>query len=76
MRKLYDSVKVVIITLVLLGHGVEEGKMKYPLGQDAYKVLRSMAVLVHWRSYIEQGHWYRITDEIDVIVGFIQIGVS
>lgn len=58
-------------TPVLLGHGGADEKVPVHLGEAAAAVMRSAGYKVHWKSYPEQGHWYKIPDEIDDIVGFI-----
>lgn len=38
--------------------------------------MKSIGFPVEWRSYSEQGHWYKIPEEIDDIVAFIQAKVK
>ncbi len=60
-------------TPVFIGHGDADDKINPSLGEDACRALRAVGFLVDWRSYKEQGHWYKIPDEIDDIVEFIRV---
>lgn len=61
-----------ILTPVFLGHGDADEKINPSLGEDASQILSSIGFQVDWKSYIGQGHWYKIPDEIDDIVEFIR----
>lgn len=59
-------------TPVALGHGEADEKVVPALGEQACRALRSTGFEVEWKSYEEQGHWYKIPDQIDDIVKFIK----
>ena len=63
---------VLLSTPVFLGHGAADDKVCHALGMDACRAMRPAGFQVTWRSYEEQGHWYRIPDEIDDLVHFIR----
>ncbi|UJO20285.1 uncharacterized protein CLAFUR5_10299 [Fulvia fulva] len=58
-------------TLVFLGHGKSDEKVKMIKGQKAVQCLRDMGVDVTWKDY-DEGHWYKVPEEIDDIVEFLQ----
>ncbi|EGX90053.1 acyl-protein thioesterase 1,2, putative [Cordyceps militaris CM01] len=58
-------------TPVLLGHGAEDEKVPVHLGEAAAGVMRAAGYDVEWKIYKNQGHWYKIPDQIDDIVSFI-----
>ncbi|KAI2782957.1 alpha/beta-hydrolase [Daldinia loculata] len=59
-------------TPVFLGHGAEDEKIKLSNGEAAQRILKSVGFDVSWKVYQGQGHWYKIPDEIDDIVNFLQ----
>ena len=59
-------------TPVFLGHGSADEKVPYSLGQGMAETMRTAGYKVHWKCYENQGHWYKIPDEIDDIVGFLR----
>ncbi|KAH8820110.1 Alpha/Beta hydrolase protein [Xylogone sp. PMI_703] len=61
-----------ISTPVFLGHGTDDEKVKICFGENARHVLVLIGYKVLWKSYKDQGHWYKIPDEIDDLVGFIR----
>ncbi|KAI0127791.1 phospholipase/carboxylesterase [Xylariales sp. AK1849] len=61
-----------ISTPVFLGHGSADEKVKPQLGENAYRTLELVGYNVSWMSYRDHGHWYKIPDEIDDIVGFLR----
>ncbi|KAI1206895.1 alpha/beta-hydrolase [Annulohypoxylon truncatum] len=61
-----------ITTPVFLGHGDADEKIKPSFGENASATLKSIGYKVTWKRYKDQGHWYKIPDEIDDIVQFIQ----
>jgi len=65
-----------ILTPVFLGHGAADEKIRPELGKRAFETLKSIGFQVDWTSYEGQGHWYKIPDEIDDIVGFIRTKVG
>lgn len=58
-------------TPVFLGHGGADEKVPVRLGEAAAAVVRSAGYNVDWNCYEQQGHWYKIPDEIDDIIEFI-----
>ncbi|KAF4998912.1 hypothetical protein FGRMN_2843 [Fusarium graminum] len=58
-------------TPILLGHGEKDEKVVPSLGRQACRVLQSVGFEVQWESYEDQGHWYKVPDQIDDIVNFI-----
>lgn len=64
------------LTPVFLGHGDADEKVRLSLGEEACRTMRSIGFQVEWRSYKEQGHWYKVPDEIDDIVEFIRTSVG
>ncbi|KKF96823.1 Acyl-protein thioesterase 2 [Ceratocystis platani] len=46
-------------------------KIKISLGEDASQTMSLVGYSVDWRRYKDQGHWYKIPDEIDDITEFI-----
>ena len=66
----------VISTPVFLGHGEADEKIRLSLGDNACRVLRSVGLRVEWKSYKDQGHWYKIPDEVDDVVEFIRATVG
>ncbi|GAB0139377.1 hypothetical protein EsHS_00000031 [Epichloe bromicola] len=63
-------------TPVFLGHGKADEKVPCALGEGAARVLRDAGYQVEWKCYENQGHWYRIPDEIDDICDFIAFKVG
>ncbi|KAH9998887.1 acyl-protein thioesterase [Xylariaceae sp. FL0662B] len=59
-------------TPIFLGHGDADEKVKPSLGEAAYKTLDLIGYNVTWKSYKEQGHWYKIPDEIDDMLEFVK----
>ncbi|KAJ3531754.1 hypothetical protein NM208_g8739 [Fusarium decemcellulare] len=58
-------------TPVFLGHGEEDDKVPYQLGEGAAQLIRDAGYQVDWKCYQNQGHWYKIPDQIDDICDFI-----
>ncbi len=58
-------------TAVFLGHGEADEQVPVRLGEAAAAVVRAAGYTVHWKCYKEQGHWYKLPDEIDDIIEFI-----
>ncbi|KAI0122203.1 alpha/beta-hydrolase [Daldinia grandis] len=59
-------------TPVFLGHGAEDEKIKLSNGEAAQRTLKLVGFDVSWKVYQGQGHWYKIPDEIDDVVEFLQ----
>lgn len=58
-------------TPVFLGHGAVDEKVPVGLGEAAARVVQNAGYQVGWKAYADQGHWYKIPDQIDDIVSFI-----
>lgn len=63
-------------TPVFLGHGKEDEKVPCALGQRAAQLMQDAGYEVDWKCYENQGHWYKIPDEIDDICNFITLKVG
>lgn len=57
---------------VFLGHGDADPKVSVRLGEEARDTLESLGINTTWRAYEGFGHWYKVPDEIDDIVLFLQ----
>ena len=57
---------------MFLGHGEADDKVKPCYGKSAYETLVACGFQVTWKCYSDQGHWYKIPDEIDDLVKFIR----
>ncbi|KAK3302745.1 Alpha/Beta hydrolase protein [Chaetomium strumarium] len=68
--------KSALTTPIFLGHGEADEKIRHSLGVGAHRTLTSLGFQASLRSYKGLGHWYKIPDEIDDIVAFIQHGAS
>ncbi|CZT19341.1 uncharacterized protein RCC_05189 [Ramularia collo-cygni] len=62
-------------TPVYLGHGNIDEKVKLAKGRRAAEFLRGMGVQVVWKEY-DEGHWYKVPEEIDDIVSFLRSYIS
>jgi predicted esterase len=65
-----------LATPVLLCHGMDDEKVKCTLGEEATNTLSSLGMDVTWKAYPGLGHWYKIPDEIDDILGFLRVKVG
>ncbi|GLI80586.1 hypothetical protein PoHVEF18_008941 [Penicillium ochrochloron] len=64
-------------TPIFLGHGSEDPKVSVKLGEKMTHVLSmGMGMDVTWKAYEGLGHWYRIEDEIQDILKFLQSRVG
>ncbi|KAK4865004.1 hypothetical protein LT330_001627 [Penicillium expansum] len=60
-------------TPVFLGHGSEDLKVSVELGRKMSHVLSAgLGMDVTWMAYEGLGHWYRVDDEIEDILRFLQ----
>ncbi|KAH7325684.1 acyl-protein thioesterase [Stachybotrys elegans] len=66
-----DVIKTAHRTPILLGHGEEDEKISCHLGLAAAQVMRDAGYVVSWKSYANQGHWYKIPDQVEDWVEFI-----
>ncbi|KAL9084957.1 MAG: hypothetical protein Q9165_007823 [Trypethelium subeluteriae] len=67
-----DQEHTALRTPVFIGHGEPDPKVPSHLGESAAQTLRSIGMDVTWKLYMEQGHWYKVPEEIDDIVDFLQ----
>lgn len=60
-------------TSVFLGHGAADPKVSIKLGENMARTLSTEFNMdVTWRSYEDSGHWYKVPDEIDDILNFLE----
>ncbi|KAJ5823329.1 Phospholipase/carboxylesterase/thioesterase [Penicillium robsamsonii] len=58
---------------VFVGHGSEDPKVSVELGRKMSHVLSAgFGMDVTWKAYEGLGHWYRVEDEIEDILRFLQ----
>lgn len=64
-------------TPVFLGHGRDDEKVSVGLGRQARDVLEALGCRVWWADY-DEGHWYKVPEEIDDVVRFLRdvVGVG
>ncbi|KAK8185458.1 Alpha/Beta hydrolase protein [Phyllosticta capitalensis] len=58
-------------TPIFLGHGRHDEKVSVKLGCQTKEVLEALGCAVQWKDY-DEGHWYKVPDEIDDIVHFLR----
>lgn len=59
-------------TPVFLGHGMDDNKVKIAKGRQVAQVLRRLGMQdVCWREY-DEGHWYKVPEELDDIADFLR----
>jgi predicted esterase len=64
-------------TPIFLGHGSEDPKVSVKLGEKMTHVLSTgMGMDATWKAYEGLGHWYRVEDEIQHILNFLQSRVG
>lgn len=61
-----------ITTPIFLGHGSADSKITLNLGEDVRATSEAIGFKVRWEVYREQGHWYKVPDEIDDITDFMR----
>lgn len=62
---------------IFLGHGREDPKVSVNLGRTMSHVLSNgFGMDLTWKSYEGLGHWYRVEDEIEDILCFLQDRIS
>jgi predicted esterase len=62
-----------LMTPVFLGHGTADPKVSVKLGRALAKTLsEGFGVDMTWREYEDFGHWYKIPDEIEDILKFLE----
>ncbi|CRG91735.1 hypothetical protein PISL3812_08787 [Talaromyces islandicus] len=64
-------------TPIFLGHGALDPKVSVHLGEKMTRLLANhMQMDVTWKAYEDLGHWYRVPDEIDDIIRFLQENID
>ncbi|KAH7270840.1 Alpha/Beta hydrolase protein [Fusarium redolens] len=63
-------------TPILLGHGEVDEKIPVGLRLSAAQVMWDAGYEADWKCYEDQGHWYKIPDQIDDIVSFVTTKVG
>ncbi|CAI7587178.1 unnamed protein product [Penicillium pancosmium] len=64
-------------TPVFVGHGVEDPKVSVQLGEKMFRVFSTgLGMNVTWKAYQGLGHWYRVNDEIEDILEFLESHVK
>lgn len=58
-------------TPIFLGHGRNDEKVSVNLGKQARRILEALGCNVRWMDY-DEGHWYKVPEEIDDIGDFLQ----
>lgn len=60
-------------TPVFLGHGSADPKVSVRLGEKMTRLLADRLEMdVTWKAYEGFGHWYKVPDEIDDVIAFLQ----
>lgn len=59
-------------TPIFLGHGGANEKVPCSLGEEMARTMQTAGYKLRWKRYEGHGHWYKIPDEIDDIVGFFR----
>ena len=67
-----DTSPPFVNTPIFLGHGAVDEKVSVRLGEEARDALEGLGCNVQWKAYEELGHWYKVPDEIDDVVEFLQ----
>lgn len=62
---------------VFLGHGSADPKVSVNLGREMVHLLSAgLGMDVTWKAYEGFGHWYKVPDEIDDILSFLQVKIN
>jgi lysophospholipase-2 len=59
---------------VFIGHSVDDAYVDFELGRQAARILAQAGLQLEWKEYSgaeEEGHWFKIPDEMDDIHGFL-----
>ncbi|KAI9709072.1 MAG: hypothetical protein M1820_003518 [Bogoriella megaspora] len=67
-----DLEHTALLTPVFIGHGKADPKVPIHLSESAAQTLRRIGIDVTWRPYAEHGHWYKVPDEVDDIMDFLE----
>ncbi|KAL2752125.1 hypothetical protein ACRALDRAFT_1058903 [Sodiomyces alcalophilus JCM 7366] len=66
-------------TPVFMGHGTDDAYVDVELGRQAAHILAQGGWKVEWNEYVgaeEEGHWFKVPDEMDAICEFLVQGAS
>ncbi|EED20286.1 acyl-protein thioesterase 1,2, putative [Talaromyces stipitatus ATCC 10500] len=67
----------ILQTPIFLGHGSADSKVSVRLGEKMAELLsKKMKIDVTWKTYDGFGHWYKVPDEIDDILEFLQQNIN
>jgi predicted esterase len=67
-----DTSPPFVNTPIFLGHGAVDEKVSVRLGEEARDTLEGLGCDVQWKAYEELGHWYKVPDEMDDVVEFLE----
>ena len=59
-------------TSILLGHGDVDDNVKLEFGERSMLTMKTLCNKVDWKVYEEQGHWYKVPEQIDDIIEFLK----
>ena len=59
-------------TPVFLGHGDQDEVVPVELGRRTRDVLNALGLDVSWKEYKGQGHWFKVSAQLDDLVEFIE----
>jgi predicted esterase len=60
-----------VSTPFILGHGTNDVKVRIKLGEQGRDLLLGLGINVVWTEY-DEGHWYKIPDQLDDIAEFVR----
>jgi len=63
-------------TPYFIGHGTADEKVSVSLRQQMRGTLTQLGLNVTWKEYEDQGHWYKVPDELDDIASFLRDGIG
>nr|GAT51521.1 predicted protein [Mycena chlorophos] len=58
-------------TPMLLGHGVHDDRVSILLGREAKALFDRAGCDIQWKEY-DEGHWYKVPDQLNDIVSWLQ----
>ncbi|KAI9800875.1 MAG: hypothetical protein M1825_003658 [Sarcosagium campestre] len=71
-----DMTSSILQTPVLIGHGALDEKVDYRLGSKMATTLKSLGMPVEFITYTDLGHWYKIPEQIEDIVVFLNKNIG
>lgn len=63
-------------TPLFLGHGDADEVVPVQLGRRMMETVVAMGLNVSWTEYPGQGHWYKVPEEIDDLIRFIEANLE